>query len=72
VRWLRKKHPRLTWKRIKRRYWQRTWSSVNGARLAWPAEVAVTRYRYRGHRIPSPWSDTRTNPDHQTAAVAGA
>jgi RNA-directed DNA polymerase len=72
VRWLRKKHPRLTWKQIKRRYWQRTWSGVNGARLAWPAEVAVTRYRYRGHRIPSPWSDTRTNPNHQTAEVAGA
>src|SRR6266496_6196993 len=52
VRWLRKKHPRLTWKQIKRRYWQRTWSGVNGARLAWPAEVAVTRYRYRGHASP--------------------
>src|SRR6266540_106627 len=37
VRWLRKKYPRLTWKQIKRRYWQRTWSGVNGARLAWPA-----------------------------------
>jgi RNA-directed DNA polymerase len=72
VRWLRKKHPRLTWKQIKRRYWQRTWSGVNGARLAWPAEVAITRYRYRGYRIPSPWSDPRTNPPHQRAAVAAA
>jgi RNA-directed DNA polymerase len=61
VHWLRKKHPRLTWKQIKRRYWQRTWSGAHGARLAWPAEVAVTRYRYRGHRIASPWSDSRTN-----------
>lgn len=47
VRWLRKKYPRLTWKQIKRRYWQRTWNGVNGARLAWPAEVAITRYRFR-------------------------
>ena len=34
------------------------WSSREGTRLAWPAEVAVTRYRYRGHRIPSPWTAT--------------
>jgi RNA-directed DNA polymerase len=65
VRWLRKKYPRLTWKQIKRRYWQRTWNGVNGARLAWPAEVAITRYRYRGYRIPSARSDPRTNPNHQ-------
>jgi RNA-directed DNA polymerase len=72
VRWLRKKYPRLTWKQIKRRYWRRTWDGVNGARIAWPAEVAITRYRYRGYRIASPWNDPRTNPNHQTAAVAGA
>jgi hypothetical protein len=36
------------------------WSSREGTRLAWPAEVAVTRYRYRGHRIPSPWTATGT------------
>ena len=56
--WLRKKHPRLTWKQIKRRYWGRHWTSPEGTRLAWPAEVAVTRYRFRGHRIPSPWAAT--------------
>jgi RNA-directed DNA polymerase len=58
IRWLRKKHPRLTWKQIKRRYWGRHWTSPEGTRLAWPAEVPVTRYRYRGHRIPSPWATT--------------
>jgi RNA-directed DNA polymerase len=72
VRWLRKKYPRLTWKQIRRRYWQRAWSNANGARLAWPAEVAIIRYHYRGYRIPSPWSDPRINPNHQKAAVAGA
>lgn len=60
MRWLRIKHPRLTWKQIRRRYWGRNWTGPNGARLAWPAEVAVTRYRYRGHRIPSPWTETGT------------
>ena len=54
--WLRKKHPRMTWKQIRRRYWGRDWTSHEGTRLAWPAEVPVTRYRYRGHRIPSPWA----------------
>jgi len=56
MRWLRKKHPRLTWKQIRRRYWGRNWTGPDGAKLAWPAEVAVTRYRYRGHRIASPWA----------------
>ena len=60
MRWLRKKYPRLTWKQIRRRYWGRHWAGPEGARLHWPAEVAVTRYRYRGHRIPSPWAATAT------------
>ncbi|MGH2797618.1 MAG: group II intron maturase-specific domain-containing protein [Thermoleophilaceae bacterium] len=56
VLWLRKKHPRLTWKQIKRRYWGRNWTSPDGTRLYWPSRVRVTRYRYRGHRIPTPWA----------------
>ena len=58
IRWLRKKYPRLTWKQLRRRCWGRNWTSREGTRLAWPAEVPVTRYRYRGHRIPSPWAAT--------------
>jgi RNA-directed DNA polymerase len=60
IRWLRRKHPRLTWKQIRRRYWGHNWTGPNGARPAWPDEVSVTRYRYRGHRIPSPWAATGT------------
>ena len=56
VRWLRKKHPRLTWGQVKRRYWGRNWTSPDGTRLYWPGRVPVTRYRYRGHRIPTPWA----------------
>ena len=67
--WLRKTHPRLTWKQIKRRYWGRRWTSPDGTRLYWPGEVPVTRYRYRGHRIPTPW----TVPDQPRATTrAGA
>jgi RNA-directed DNA polymerase len=60
IRWLRKKYPRLTWKQIRRRCWGHHWTSREGTRLAWPDEVPVTRYRYRGHSIPSPWADTGT------------
>jgi len=54
IRWLRRKYPHLTWKQIKRRYWGRDWTSPEGKRLHWPAEVSVTRYR--GRRNPSPWA----------------
>ncbi len=57
IRWLRNKYPRLTWKQIRRRCWGHHWTSREGTRLAWPDEVPVTRYRYRGHNIPSPWAN---------------
>jgi RNA-directed DNA polymerase len=60
IRWLRKKYPRLTWKQIRRRCWGHHWTSREGTRLAWPDEVPVTRYHYRGHYIPSPWTATGT------------
>ena len=58
VGWLRKKHPRLTWKHIRRRYWSRDWSSDEGARLYWPSKVAVMRYSPR--RVRLPWTTSRT------------
>jgi RNA-directed DNA polymerase len=72
IRWLRRKYPRLTWKQIRRRYWGHNWTGPNGARLAWPDEVAVTRYRYRGHRIPSPWAATGTGRATTRPGVAAA
>ena len=56
IRWIRAKHPRMTWKQIKRRYRGRRWTSPDGTRLYWPGQVPVARYRYRGHRIPTPWA----------------
>jgi RNA-directed DNA polymerase len=72
IRWLRKKHPRLTWKQIRRRCWGHHWTSREGTRLAWPDEVPVTRYRYRGHNIPSPWADTGTGRTTTRPAPAAA
>lgn len=34
--WLCRKHPRLTWKQIKRRYWGRRWTSPDGTSLTGP------------------------------------
>lgn len=54
--WLRKKHPKLTWRQIRRRYWSHEWSSPEGTRPYWLGKVPVTRYRYRGRRIATPWA----------------
>ena len=57
-RWLRKKHPRMTWKQIKRRYPSKDGIQEKGIVLFNPASISVTRYRYRGARIPNPWTET--------------
>jgi len=54
--WLRHKHPHGNWKELRRRYLQGWWPTQGKAKLFDPASVAVSRYRYRGERIPSPWS----------------
>jgi RNA-directed DNA polymerase len=53
--WLRHKHPRLSWKQLRRRYFPEWWPTEDDVILFNPGSVAVTRYRYRG-RIASPWS----------------
>jgi RNA-directed DNA polymerase len=56
VTWLRHKHRRTSWKQIRRRYLP-GWQPTDGtATLFRPAQVAVTRYPYRGTQIPTPWS----------------
>lgn len=55
-RWLRKKHPRLTWKQIQRRYASEGIFQEKGIALFDPGSISVTRYRYRGARIPNPWT----------------
>lgn len=54
--WLRRKHRRITWKELRRRYcaggW---WPSTKDRHLFNPAKIRTTRYRYRGTVIPTPW-----------------
>jgi RNA-directed DNA polymerase len=57
--WLRRKHPRMTWKQLRRRYCQGGWWPSDGdVALFNPARTRTTRYRYRGAAIPTPWAST--------------
>jgi len=58
VRWLRKRHLGLNWGAICRRYLP-GWEIRDGAiEMFRPQAVAVSRYRYRGTKIPTPWTET--------------
>jgi RNA-directed DNA polymerase len=61
--WLRKRHPGLNKGRFVRRRLP-NWEMRDGrVELFRPQEVAITRYRYRGARIPTPWtSETQESP----------
>ncbi len=61
VTWLRKRHPHLNWGTLTRRYLP-GWEIRDGrAEMFRPRAQAVTRYRYRGTLIPTPWTGT-ANP----------
>lgn len=56
IRWARRKHRRMAWKTVFRRYCDKTrWPTSERGRLLNPAKVSTTRYRYRGTAIPTPW-----------------
>jgi RNA-directed DNA polymerase len=56
-RWLRNKHPKQHWKWIRRRYYpQRGYPEIDGVGLYRPDSMAIKRHRYRGNKIPTPWS----------------
>jgi RNA-directed DNA polymerase len=56
IRWLRRKHCRANRKELRRRYSGNGWRPQHdGISLFMAGEVPVTRYRYRGTQIPTPW-----------------
>ncbi len=58
VRWLRRKHPKRTWRYLQKRYCADGWKFQDGnVELFRAAKVKVERYRYRGQRILLPWMD---------------
>jgi RNA-directed DNA polymerase len=58
VRWVRKRHNRASWARLLRHYLPGWVPTENGITLFNPVTVTVTRYRYRGNKIPNPWTAT--------------
>jgi len=56
VAWLRKRHIGLNWGTLHRRYLPRWKISDGNMEMFRPQTVPIIRYRYRGTRIPTPWS----------------
>jgi RNA-directed DNA polymerase len=58
VAWIHRKHNRkISWKQLRRRFCVRGWRIAhNGVVFTGASSVAVTRYRYRGANIPTPWT----------------
>ena len=55
VTWIRRKHNRISWKELRRRFCDRGWRIAhNGVAFTGASSVVVTRYRYRGHGIRHP------------------
>lgn len=60
--WIRRKHGRISWRDVRRRFCDQNWRYAhNGVAFRGASSVAVTRYRYRGTRIPTPWTDIATS-----------
>ena len=60
--WIRRKHPRLTWKQVRRRYYGADRISQDGVTLYNPARMQVERYRYRGAQICTPYNIDEIDP----------
>ncbi len=55
MRWIRAKHPKANWTWLRKRYFGKDRITEAGVTLFRPDTVPVTRYRYRGSKIPTPW-----------------
>jgi len=55
--WLRHKYLRANWRELRRRHLPGWWPTEGEVRLFDASAVTVSRYRYRGARIPSPWAE---------------
>jgi RNA-directed DNA polymerase len=60
VGWLRKRHPRLNMHTLVRRFLPGWKIRAEGIEFFRPTVVAIQRYRYRGTRIPTPWTSATT------------
>jgi RNA-directed DNA polymerase len=57
--WIRRKHGRISWREVRRRFCDQGWRFAhNGIVFRGASSVGIVRYRYRGVRIPNPWTIT--------------
>jgi RNA-directed DNA polymerase len=56
VNWLRHKHRRANWKWLRRHYLPGWRPTDGGITMFNPTTIPITRYRYRGTGIPTPWA----------------
>ena len=55
--WIRRKHRRITWKELRRRFCGGGWWPTDGQFYLFdPGRMRIIRYRYRGTKIPTPWT----------------
>jgi RNA-directed DNA polymerase len=55
VRWIQRKHRRIGWRQVRRRFFPE-WKITDGQAVLFdPATIPIVRYRFRGTKIPSPW-----------------
>ena len=59
--WLRHKHHGRNWRWLKHRYLPGWWPTAETIGLYNPGGVTITRYRYRGSKIATPWDQ----PDYE-------
>lgn len=65
--WIKAKHGRISWRQMRHRYCDIGWRwASNGVTFRSAASVAVTRYRCRGARIPTPWNVAASTPAAST------
>ncbi|MFY1674020.1 group II intron reverse transcriptase/maturase [Plantactinospora sp. WMMB334] len=60
VRWIRKRRNGLGWKATRRRFMQGWKIVADGITFTGASPVAIVRYRYRGEKIPTPWTASAT------------
>ena len=64
VGWIRAKYSRISVKEVRRRFCDYGWTITHaGVEFTGASSVAVTRYRYRGRSIPTPWTPSPAAPN---------
>ncbi|WP_341873355.1 group II intron reverse transcriptase/maturase [Streptomyces chryseus] len=62
LRWIRYKHPRMTWKQLRRRFFGADRIQEGGLVLYNPAKMKVERNRFRGAQISTPYNIDEVDP----------